>query len=103
MATNVRDGHWSQTPASEAIYHSGKRWRISRMPRNSRFSVEFEIATRPPSHATGLKPAAPRCKISSLPRQGPPREHDEQGRHQDCDEDRDARSASAPAQSDFIQ
>src|ERR1700722_6421359 len=32
-----------------------------------------------------------------------PREHDEQGRHQDCDEDRDARSASAPAQSDFIQ
>src|ERR1700722_1476752 len=66
-------------------------------------SIEFEIAPSRRRPRTGLKPAAPGCKISPLARPATAREHDEQGRHQDCDEDRDARSASAPAQSYSIQ
>src|ERR1700690_4531520 len=95
--TIVRDAHRSRAPAQRrSFYHGGKRWRISPAPRNSRFFVEFEF--RPPSPATGLKPAEPGGKIPPLPRDALLREHDEQGCHQDCYEARDARSASAPPQ-----
>src|SRR5271170_605167 len=55
---------------------------------------------RPP---TCLKAAAPGCKISSLPRHAPAREHDEQDRHQTAGQDGTSRRASAPAQGYSVQ
>src|SRR5580700_9519785 len=80
MTTNVSEAHRLQPLAREAIFLPWRRTfeNIAGVAELALF-CRVRNRARPPSPATGLKPAAPRCKISPLPRHAPPREHDEQG------------------------